>query len=314
MMSSFKLRRVREQHGWSQAHIAREVGTDARTVSRWERGVTSPSPHFRERLCQLFQLDAETLGLLSPIILASPSTSKLTREGPIIDPAHPPLMSPFTQIIGRETLLDTLFSGLEEGTIHTFYGLPGVGKTTLAHMVSQDSRCKVLFPDGLLWISLGPTPDIQSELLRLAELVQVPEQQRTQEHTREEWLQHIHHAIGVRRLLIIIDDAWSVSAIQSFIFESRQVAYLITTRLPGVAFALSRGEVYLIPELNEQQSRQLLEHQVPLFQYVAEDLVQQVLQICGGLPLALTLLNRTLRREFCGWAIQASTSCSPTAD
>ena len=152
----------------------------------------------------------------------------------------------------------------------------------------------------MLWISLGPTPDIQSELLRLAELVQVPEQQRTQEHTREEWLQHIHHAIGVRRLLIIIDDAWSVSAIQSFIFESRQVAYLITTRLPGVAFALSRGEVYLIPELNEQQSRQLLEHQVPLFQYVAEDLVQQVLQICGGLPLALTLLNRTLRRESVG--------------
>ena len=113
-------------------------------------------------------------------------------------------------------------------------------------------------------------------------------------------MQHIQHAIGVRRLLIIIDDAWSVGAIQSFIFESRHVAYRVTTRLPGVAFALSRGEVYLIPELNEQQSRQLLEHQVPLFQYTPEDLVQQILRICGGLPLGLNLLNRTLRRESVG--------------
>ena len=55
----------RERRGWSQARLAELVGTDAGTVSRWERGVTSPSPHFREKLCALFGKDARELGLLA---------------------------------------------------------------------------------------------------------------------------------------------------------------------------------------------------------------------------------------------------------
>jgi transcriptional regulator with XRE-family HTH domain len=35
-------------------------------VSRWECGETFPSPYFRERLCLLFGLDIEALGLLQP--------------------------------------------------------------------------------------------------------------------------------------------------------------------------------------------------------------------------------------------------------
>ncbi|MBO0780728.1 MAG: helix-turn-helix domain-containing protein, partial [Ktedonobacteraceae bacterium] len=58
------LRQARELRGWSQAKVAEQIGTDATTVSRWERGLFSPTPYFRERLCAIFGKNAEELGLL----------------------------------------------------------------------------------------------------------------------------------------------------------------------------------------------------------------------------------------------------------
>src|SRR5215467_9275076 len=58
------LKREREQRGWSQARLAELIGTDAATVSRWERGYATPSPYFREHLCRLFEKSAQDLGLL----------------------------------------------------------------------------------------------------------------------------------------------------------------------------------------------------------------------------------------------------------
>jgi uncharacterized membrane protein/DNA-binding XRE family transcriptional regulator len=65
-MSNPSLKYEREQRGWSQARVAEQIGTDPGTISRWERGFSSPSPYFRERLCQLYGKTAEELGLLEP--------------------------------------------------------------------------------------------------------------------------------------------------------------------------------------------------------------------------------------------------------
>lgn len=64
MASNRRLKQARELRGWSQAKVAEQIGTDATTVSRWERGLFSPTPYFRERLCTLFNKNAEELGLL----------------------------------------------------------------------------------------------------------------------------------------------------------------------------------------------------------------------------------------------------------
>ncbi len=66
MLPNRRLKQARELRGWSQAKVAEEIGTDATTVSRWERGLFSPTPYFRERLCKLFGKNAEELGLLEP--------------------------------------------------------------------------------------------------------------------------------------------------------------------------------------------------------------------------------------------------------
>src|SRR6266516_134354 len=59
-----RLRRARSLKGWSQAALAEQVGTSFEMVSRWERGVTVPSPYYRERLCAVLGQNGEKLGLL----------------------------------------------------------------------------------------------------------------------------------------------------------------------------------------------------------------------------------------------------------
>src|SRR6266567_734613 len=59
-----KLKHERERRGLSQQRLAELLGTSFENISRWERGVTSPQPHFREKLCKLFKKDAAELGLI----------------------------------------------------------------------------------------------------------------------------------------------------------------------------------------------------------------------------------------------------------
>src|SRR2546427_3309899 len=59
-----RLWHARTRKGWSQARLAEEVGTSFEMVSRWERGVTVPSPYYRERLCAVLGKSAEELGLV----------------------------------------------------------------------------------------------------------------------------------------------------------------------------------------------------------------------------------------------------------
>ncbi|WP_201368746.1 helix-turn-helix domain-containing protein [Ktedonobacter robiniae] len=83
MASNHRLKQVRELRGWSQAKVAEQIGTDATTVSRWERGLFSPTPYFREKLCALFDQNAEELGLLE-------SSRRLCEEGCGDLPLQPP--------------------------------------------------------------------------------------------------------------------------------------------------------------------------------------------------------------------------------
>jgi WD40 repeat protein/transcriptional regulator with XRE-family HTH domain len=60
-----KLKYERELRGWSQALVAEKIGApQASLINRWEKGHAFPSPHYRQKLCALFEKDAEALGLI----------------------------------------------------------------------------------------------------------------------------------------------------------------------------------------------------------------------------------------------------------
>ena len=76
-----RLKQAREEHGWSQKDVAEKIGTDPKTVSRWERMVAYPSPYFRQKLAELFNKSLRELDLLNScereLEDGEPSISKL---------------------------------------------------------------------------------------------------------------------------------------------------------------------------------------------------------------------------------------------
>jgi len=67
-MKPTEIRSLRRRNGWTQAALAGRLGTDAVTVSRWERGASRPRPSARARLRELsgpaadLSADAQMIG------------------------------------------------------------------------------------------------------------------------------------------------------------------------------------------------------------------------------------------------------------
>ena len=57
------LKKAREQHNLTQKELAEEIGVTHITVNRWEKGKVTPIPYYRQKLCNFFQKDTESLGL-----------------------------------------------------------------------------------------------------------------------------------------------------------------------------------------------------------------------------------------------------------
>src|SRR5437763_15652837 len=71
------LRHERLLHGWTLQEVAdklyelcrqekRKSGISYDTVGRWERGESTPSPHYQRKLCKIFRKSAIDLGFVNP--------------------------------------------------------------------------------------------------------------------------------------------------------------------------------------------------------------------------------------------------------
>src|SRR5437773_7214707 len=149
-----RLAQARYQRDWSQQELADQLGTTPLNISRWERGLTSPNPYFRHKLCALFGLSETELGLRPDPSLAR-GEGEAHRDAPV---SRFPLYDPFlplpavVPLVGRAALLSRLkdrLNATQAIALSALHGLPGVGKTALALELAYDPELRAHYPDGL---------------------------------------------------------------------------------------------------------------------------------------------------------------------
>jgi len=147
MLPNEQLRRERQRRGWSRQYVAEQIGVaDPKTIGRWERGVAFPSAHFLQRVCTLFGMLAQDLGLF-------PGENEHDRQAPVEQFAHrlngmfsitelatvePSLATLLVEVDGQvdrnEFLLQLKqrLSGSKTLLASDLDGLPGTSKVVLA--------------------------------------------------------------------------------------------------------------------------------------------------------------------------------------
>lgn len=298
MKPNLRLKHEREIRGLSQGRLAEEIGTSEKNIGRWERGVSSPYPYFREKLILFFGKSAQELGFVEdeepqkPVVAAVEADDVAAPS--LYDPSIPPLPNEGRALVGRQDLLNTLVEQLCSGRSLALRGLPGVGKTALAITLIHHPQVLDTFYDGILWAGLGPRPDITRQLSRWGMLLGLAS---TEAISTEGWALALHSAIGKRRMVLVIDDAWELESALAFKVGGSNCAMIITTRFPRIAIRFAHENIYTVNELSIDDGLMLLEQFAPQVKKHDSEALKTLVREVGGLPLALTLLGKHLQTQ-----------------
>lgn len=299
-MSRLKIERHRR--GWSQQKVADLVGTTSLNVSRWERGLTRPSPYFRQKLCDLFGMSGHTLGILPEnadgcSIADLKGEKKSAMQESLYDPAMP-LRTAMMPLIGRDEEMSRFkrqILATQGVPFVAISGLPGVGKTALASELVSDPEVCEQFDGGILWATLGPDARVHEVLRRWAGLLDISESEAMECTTPEMWAYVMRASMGARRYLLVLDDVWRLQEALLCMVGGPQCAYVLTTRLPQVALAFAGSGAKTLKTLNDEQSMQFIRFLAPGVKRDELEILHAILQAVDGLPLALLLIGNHLR-------------------
>jgi len=126
-----RLRQERERQAWTQSEVAERIGTTQINISRWENGITVPSPYYRQRLGELFGKSVQELGLV-PDSSQERSDDESTFPGtPDSRTSSPPL--PIWNVPYRRNLF---FTGREDVLAHLYTVLRSSKAAALTQAIS----------------------------------------------------------------------------------------------------------------------------------------------------------------------------------
>ncbi len=263
-----RFRRERQRRGWSREYVAEQIGiADTKTIGRWERGVAFPRAYYLQKLCELFEMFAVDLGFYQedvqeaeaqqlPRTNGQPSTVDVLHACsrlPLYDPTIPAPTVEIGWVYGQDELLNQMKQGLCAGdspTSSALYGLTGVGKTTLAIDLVHDHEIQRYFHDGILWAELGPRPDIPELLRRWGILLGFTPIEIASLNSTADLASLLRANIGMRRMLLVIDDARRSEDALSLKLGGPHCAYVLTTRVASVALDFANDRAMLMRELN----------------------------------------------------------------
>jgi hypothetical protein len=111
-------------------------------------------------------------------------------------------------------------------------GAGGFGKTTLAAALCHDEDMVANFDDGILWVTLGQTPDVLGTLLTAYAALTG---ERPGFAGQEDAAFQLGQKLEQRTCLLVIDDVWNAEHLRPFLRGGKSSARLFTTRDANIA-------------------------------------------------------------------------------
>jgi len=111
-------------------------------------------------------------------------------------------------------------------------GAGGYGKTTLARALAHDPDIQDAYFDGILWAELGEKPE--RLIATLSDLIVLLTCERPGLETINAAAAKLGEALGDRRILLIVDDAWRQQDLRPFLQGGPNRVRLVTTRIDSV--------------------------------------------------------------------------------
>ncbi len=320
MELNHRLQREREQRGWSQAKVAKELDTTVSAIAAWEQGLSVPPPYFQEQLSALFSTDTNMSDVMRRSQKEAGSTDVAFLFVPqqqevgslpglkaiqnvieeytgVLDPALPLLSTSSNGFVGRDSLLQQIKQQLCASSALALYGLPGIGKTALALMLAHDPEIHTRFYDGILWAGLGPHPHIPAILSRWGGLLGVAPPVSEEHSNNKTWIGRLRKAIGERRFLLLLDDAWQTDTVEALQVAGPHCAYLVTTLFTSIATHIAADQAIQVSDLEDADGVRLLAHFAPQIVQYERETALTLVRMVGGLPLALALIGKYLGRQ-----------------
>lgn len=250
-----RLHQHRIQRNWRQQDVADQLQISLVTVQRWERGTHQPSLYYRVKLCELFGLSAQELGLVEETLspLKSESAEVVAANSvPVALWNVPYRRNP--HFTGRDdllTLLEERFALSEAsqpesirrmalGQAQAIKGLGGIGKTQIAVEYAYRAREQGRYVHTL-WVPAASEEAILSSFAALAD--QLPARGAQDETDQRklaaaviEWLEQCEQP-----WLLIFDNADELSLLTPYLPQRGNV--LLTTQASAAGSFASTIEV-----------------------------------------------------------------------
>lgn len=264
-----------------QALLAQELGID-------------PGPQLHALYLQILRADPNLL--VDPEKPAPATVPDLAHAPPAQLPSGPARFSGRVKELGRmDELLPVAGRNATTTVIASVHGMAGVGKTALA--LHWAHRVASRFPDGQVYLNLrGFDPSGAAlepgEALRLFfDAFAVPSGQIPVGLQSQTAL--LRTLLSRRRVLIVLDNARDAEQVRPLLPGAAGCAVIVTSRIQLTSLvALEHAVPMTLNVLTEDDARAFLTErlQIGVADNDGPDALDDVIELCGGLPLALTVV------------------------